>query len=310
MTEILAVSQNNPPTAAQAKTRSGNSYSERAASAYRAGDYLESLRAAESALRADRSDIRAFFFKGKALSKLGRRAEAVSFMEMNLPRVLSANGENPELPVHTSMICDLLAVSYMELGNWERARGWAERAVEADPSNQVARYNLGVVFMKHGGPDWKYFYSMSIPHFRMVDPALLLEQRAEISDSQASVLALGRELPARLGTGPRDLENVASAILSYPRERVPEATNAYLQYFIRYVPDAVDNDEIAPPEEFVSKGWGDCDDYAAFASYIFGRAGIESETDLQYSLNGPHHMAIKFTLNGSEGIIDQNGIRY
>jgi Flp pilus assembly protein TadD len=271
-------------------------------------DYGRALKSAEQALYYDGNNIRAFYFKGKALARLDRKSEAVTYVQSNYREILSANNGSPQKFHYESKIFDMMAVTNFSLGKWDRAKHWADRAVASNPNDHKARYNLACILQNHGGKNWREYYVKSIAEFKKVDPIVFLRQKAEISWGQFQVLSLAESLEKKLGVKSGDLKTVEEAIFGYSQAGIPKAVNAYLQYFIRYVPDDINNDNVLSPEEFVKKGYGDCDDYAELIDYIFDKAKIEYEV-IEYETNvGPKHKIVAFKEGNKYYYIDQSGL--
>lgn len=104
---------------------------------HKAGDYAEALQRVNKFLVEHPKDAQARFLKAMTLTELKQRAEAIA--------VYTAITEDfPELPEPYNN----LAVLYAAAGDYEKARGLLERAIQNDPKYAIAYENLGDVYAK------------------------------------------------------------------------------------------------------------------------------------------------------------------
>ena len=105
--------------------------------ALRTGDYPRAVQLADQHLARQPRDAQVRFSRALALSKMGRRSEAIAAFQA-LARDYPTRAEP-----HNN-----LAVLHADAGDLEKARAALEAAVKADPSHRQAQENLGDLYAK------------------------------------------------------------------------------------------------------------------------------------------------------------------
>lgn len=130
---------------------------------------------------------------GWFLCQTGRERRSIEFFTRALKDPLYAT---PAKPLHNAGICSL------RIGDEAAAEGYFQRAFQVDPSNAVAMYNLGELYLKRRELDRARFYSQRLlttyePTAQTLWLALRVERARRNPDGEASLATqLRRRFPA------------------------------------------------------------------------------------------------------------------
>lgn len=130
---------------------------------------------------------------GWFLCQTGRERKSIEYFQRALKDPLYAT---PAKPLHNAGICSL------RTGDEAAAEGYFQRAFQVDPSNAVAMYNLGALYLKRGQLDRAHFYSQRLlssyePTAQTLWLSLKVARARGNGDEQASLAAqLRRRFPA------------------------------------------------------------------------------------------------------------------
>ncbi len=158
-------------------------------------------RAEESFLRAlriapDDSELNNNY--GWFLCQTGRERESIARFRNALRNPLY---QTPAKPMHNAGICSL------RMGDETAAEAWFQRSFQADPSNPVAMYNLGELYLKRGDIERARFFARRLtgsfePTAQVLWLALRVERLAGDRDAEASLAAqLRRRFPESAEAG-------------------------------------------------------------------------------------------------------------
>ncbi|CAN5393946.1 adenylate/guanylate cyclase domain-containing protein [soil metagenome] len=106
------------------------------------GDFEKAVEHYARATEIQPGDYRSPMLITNPLHSLGRHAEEVKYAKIGLERVERALSLHPE----NSDPAQLGAIAFAALGDKERARQWAERALAIDPNDPNAQYNAACVY--------------------------------------------------------------------------------------------------------------------------------------------------------------------
>lgn len=130
---------------------------------------------------------------GWFLCQTGRERRSIEFFTRALKDPLYAT---PAKPLHNAGICSL------RIGDEAAAEGYFQRAFQVDPSNAVAMYNLGELYLKRRELDRARFYAQRLlttyePTAQTLWLALRVERVRRNPDGEASLATqLRRRFPA------------------------------------------------------------------------------------------------------------------
>ncbi len=130
---------------------------------------------------------------GWFLCQTGRERKSIEYFQRALKDPLYAT---PAKPLHNAGICS------MRLGDEAAAEGYFQRAFQVDPSNAVAMFNLGELYLKRRDLERAHFYSQRLsstyePTAQTLWLSLRVARARGDADSQASFAAqLRRRFPA------------------------------------------------------------------------------------------------------------------
>ncbi len=169
-----------------------------------AGKYLAALVLYREAAALDPEDSEAAYSVGYCLSRLGKREEAVV-------AYLHACELNPVSP----FLLRLLVEEYGELGRWEEAAAHCQERVEADETDSVAHYGLGIVYKGQG---------------KKAEATTALLRSLELNtDSAMQALSVGEALDG-LGESEKAIEAYQKAI-----QFSPDLMEARLSLWVAYL---------------------------------------------------------------------------
>lgn len=130
---------------------------------------------------------------GWFLCQTGRERQSIEYFQRALKDPLYAT---PAKPLHNAGICSL------RMGDETAAEGYFQRAFQVDPSNAVAMFNLGALYLKRGQLDRAQFYSQRLlstyePTAQTLWLALKIARARGDGTGQASLAAqLRRRFPS------------------------------------------------------------------------------------------------------------------
>lgn len=130
---------------------------------------------------------------GWFLCQTGRERASIEHFQRALRNPLYAT---PARPMHNAGICS------MRVGDEAAAEAWFQRSFQVDPSNPVAMYNLGEIYLKRRDADRARFYTQRLttsfePTAQVLWLALRVERLAGNRDAEASLATqLRRRFPA------------------------------------------------------------------------------------------------------------------
>lgn len=132
---------------------------------------------------------------GWFLCQTGRERKSIGFFARALKDPLYAT---PAKPLHNAGICS------MRLGDLAAAEGYFQRAFQVDPSNAVAMFNLGALYLRRGELERAHFYAQRLlstyePTAQTLWLALKVARARGDGDLQAS---LASQLRRRFPTSP------------------------------------------------------------------------------------------------------------